>query len=387
MLVRFLRIVLWLTATLLLSALIYINPPRWQEWRHYSAENFRLETQTLASGLNHPWSMAFLPDGSLLVNERTGQLRRISPEGQVSAPISGTPEVVTGGQAGLFDVALDPDFPSNRWIYLSFAENGPQDLNGLAVMRGRLSADLSHLQHTEVIFRQRPKSPSQAHFGGRLAFSPDKRLFITVGERYAERELAQSLQSHHGKIIRINRDGSIPADNPFRHDSTALPEIWSLGHRNPQGAALHPETGELWISEHGPQGGDEINRILSGRNYGWPLISYGCEYGSCTPIGNGTAQAGLEQPVIWWGPKSTAPSGLAFYQGDRYPDWRGDLFSGSLAGHTLWRLHMEGNRITRRQALLTGMGKRIRDVREGPDGWLYLLTDEEDGALLRLLRR
>jgi len=383
---RAIRWLLWSAAVAMLAATLALHAPRWQEIRYWSADTLRVSVETVAHGLEHPWSLAFLPDGSRLVTERQGRLRHVSAQGVLSPPVSGLPAIVTGGQAGLFDVLPDPDFRRNRLIYLSYAEADAQGRNGLAVLRAVLSPDLTRLEQPQIIFRQSPKSRSQAHYGGRLVFGHDGLLFITVGERFSERERAQDLGSHHGKIVRIRPDGGIPPDNPFARTAGALPEIWSLGHRNPQGAALHPLTGELWASEHGPQGGDEINRILPGKNYGWPLTSHGCEYGSCAPIGNGIARTGLMEPLIWWGPRSTAPSGLVFYQGTRYGDWRGDLFSGSLAGKTLWRLKTDGHRIVGREALLTTLGQRLRDVREGPDGYLYLLTDEDNGRILRVIR-
>ncbi|MFZ5723384.1 MAG: PQQ-dependent sugar dehydrogenase [Pseudomonadota bacterium] len=341
---------------------------------------------TVATGLDHPWSLAFLPDGSRLVTEKSGTLRRIGARGAVSAPLSGVPEVDPRGQGGLLEVAVDPDFAANRFIYLSYVEPHTDGGNGIAVARGMLAADNQALTGLRVIFRQQPTVRSTAHFGGRLAFAADGMLFVTLGDRQADRERgkAQHLDKHHGKIVRIARDGSVPAGNPFAGRRDARPEIWSLGHRNVQGAAIHPRTGELWISEHGPQGGDEINVAKKGRNYGWPVITYGCEYGGCRPIGEGTHREGMEQPLTWWVPVSTAPSGLAFYTGDRFPAWRGNLFSGSLAGKTLWRIELDGEHVLARHALLTGLGERLRDVRQGPDGFLYLLTDSPQGRLLRV---
>jgi len=347
-----------------------------------------LRVVTVAEGLSFPWSLAFLPDGNMLVTERSGALRLVTRNGKISTPLQGVPAVVARGQGGLLDIALDPDFVSNRLVYLSYAEAGAKNTNGLAVARGKLRADNAALDNLKVIFRQHPKVASEAHFGGRLVFSREGHLFITMGDRQRDRERgkAQQLDKHHGKVVRIFPDGRIPADNPFMNTAGAKRDIWSLGHRNPQGATLHPFTGELWASEHGPQGGDEINIIRRGKNYGWPVVTHGCEYVTCFPIGEGKSKAGMEEPLAFWGPKSIAPSGLAFYTGDRYPEWKGQLFSGALAGEALWHLTLDGNRIVQREALLTDLGERIRDVRQGPDGWLYLLTDSSNGRMLRLER-
>lgn len=347
-----------------------------------------LRVVTVATGLSFPWGMAFLPDGDMLVTERSGALRRVGRNGIVSPPLGGVPVARARGQGGLLDIALDPEFAANRLIYLSYAEGGADNTSGLAVARGTLRADRAALDNVQVIFRQHPKVDSDGHFGGRLAFSKDGHLFITLGDRQRDRERgkAQQLDKHHGKIVRVLPDGRIPADNPFVKTAGARPEIWSLGHRNPQGVAVHPETGELWASEHGPQGGDEINIVRRGRNYGWPVVTYGCEYVTCFRVGEGSSKPGMEAPITWWVPKSIAPSGLAFYTGTRHPDWTGQLFSGALAGQALWRLKLDGNRVVERQPLLTRLGERIRDVRQGPDGWLYLLTDSGNGRVLRLER-
>ncbi|MCB1907549.1 MAG: PQQ-dependent sugar dehydrogenase [Rhodocyclaceae bacterium] len=348
---------------------------------------------TLAHGLAYPWGLAFLPDGSLLVTEKPGRLRHVSANGTVSAPIAGVPAVSYAGQGGLLDVALDPEFARNRRIYLSYVEAG-HGIKGTAVARAVLSADRRTLGNLVVIFRQRPKVDGNGHFGGRLVFAADGRLFVTLGERQQDGDRpgdsreAQNLGSHLGKIVRIGADGSVPADNPFVDDDRALPEIWSYGHRNPQGAAIHPPSGELWVVEHGPQGGDELNIVRKGRNYGWPLVSDGCNYGSlsshCTPVGGASAAPGLEPPITTWVPRSTAPSGLAFYDHERIPEWRGDVFVGALAGRGLWHLELDGERVVSREKLLGDLGERIRDVRQGPDGRLYLLTDAADGRILRV---
>jgi aldose sugar dehydrogenase len=347
---------------------------------------------TFTSGLEHPWSLAFLPDGSMLVTERPGRLRHVSVDGAtLSDPLAGVPAVDAREQGGLFDVVLDPAFDSNRRIYLSFAEPGTgaeEGRNGTAVARAELSADNSALLNLAVIFRQAPKVASTKHFGGRLVFSGDGTLFVGLGERYDFRDEAQDLSNHLGKVVRIDTDGAAPADNPFIGQAGAAPEVFSLGHRNMQGAALNPASGELWSNEHGPQGGDEVNRIQPGLNYGWPLISYGCEYGApvgqCTPVGGASEAPGLEQPLTYWVPESIAPSGMAFYNGDAFPQWKGSVFIGALAGEALWRLTLSGNTVTAREALFGELGQRIRDVRVGADGWLYLLTDEDAGRIVRI---
>ena len=346
---------------------------------------------TVAGGLSHPWSLAFLPDSRMLVTERTGTLRIVTETGAASAPIAGIPAVDARGQGGLLDVALDPAFAANRRVYLSYAEPGSgaeSGRNGTAVARGTLAADGTRLANLQVIFRQQPKIASTAHFGSRLAFAPDGTLFITLGERYSQRGQAQNLGNHLGKVVRIRPDGSIPQDNPFAHTAGIMPEIWSYGHRNVQGAAIHPATGELWTSEHGPQGGDEVNIDRAGRNYGWPRISFGCEYGApvghCTPVGGAASAPGMEQPVTCWVPTSIAPSGLMFYTGERLPQWRGNLFLGALAGRALWRLRLDGDTVAAREALFTGLNERIRDVRQAPDGSIYLVTDGAAGRILRV---
>jgi aldose sugar dehydrogenase len=352
------------------------------------------EVVTVASGLEHPWSLAFMPDGRMLVTERPGRLRLVSADGRtVSPPIAGLPAVVAEGQGGLFDVALAPDFSTSRRVYLSYAEPGTgvdTGKNGTAVMRATLSSDGTALTSAEVIFRQTPKVASTGHFGGRLAFGRDGNLFLTLGERLAmsQREFAQDVSMGHGKVMRMRPDGSVPADNPFVGVEGAQRTVWSLGHRNPQGAAIHPDTGELWSVEHGPQGGDELNVVLAGHNYGWPRVSYGCEYGApvgnCTPVGGASTGPGYDPPVTYWVPTSIAPSGMAFYTGSRFPEWRGNLFVGALAGQALWRIQLSGTTVVDREALFTDLHERIRDVRQGPDGWLYLLTDSDNGRILRV---
>lgn len=337
-------------------------------------------TLTAASEeLENPWGLAFLADGRLLVTERPGRLRIVEADGRLSKPLANVPEVAHRGQGGLLDVALDPDFASNRTIYLSYAEPG-EDGTGTAVARAVLGD--TGLSDVVVIFRQQPKVGGSNHYGSRLVFAADGTLFVTMGDRFAYRDQAQNLANHLGKIIRINRDGSAPADNPFVGRADVRPEIWSYGHRNVQGAALDPATGRLWTAEHGARGGDEINRPEAGKNYGWPVITYGVDY-SGARIGEGTAKSGMEQPVHYWDP-SVAPSGMTFYTGDAFPDWRGDLFVGSLKFGYLVRLDIEDGKIVGEERLIEDLDQRVRDVRQGPDGNLYLLTDEDDGAILRL---
>jgi len=338
--------------------------------------------EEVATGLNHPWAMAFLPDGSALITEREGDLRLMSPDGSLSAGLSGVPEVYASGQGGLLDVALDPDFESNRQIYLSYAEPRSQGENATAVARAVLDASNKWLSNVEVIFQQQPSYSGNKHFGSRLVFAPDGNLFVTLGERSSLRDEAQNLSNHLGAVVRIAPDGSVPDDNPFVGPDGVMPEIWSYGHRNPQGAALNPESGELWLHEHGPRGGDEVNITKAGKNYGWPVITHGQEYFG-GEIGVGTEKEGMEQPVHYWVP-SIAPSGMAFYTGDEVDEWQGDIFVGALAGRLLVRLDRDGDRITGEERMLEDLGERIRDVRMGPDGMIYLLTDSPSGRVLRI---
>jgi glucose/arabinose dehydrogenase len=348
-----------------------------------AAESFQsqagsISVVTVAEDLEQPWGLAFLPDGRMLVTEKEGRLRLVDANGMVSEPLAGVPEVDDGGQGGLLDVALDPDFASNQRVYLSYSEPGSEG-SGTAVARGTLAGN--GLEAVEVIWRQQPKLGSGQHFGSRLVFLQDGTLIVTLGDRNRRQYIAD-LKSQVGKLARINPDGSVPQDNPFVGDPAYSPDIYSLGHRNVQGAALHPDTGELWTVEHGARGGDEINIPQPGKDYGWPVISYGREY-SGEKIGEGASKPGLEQPVYYWDP-SIAPSGMAFYTGDRFPAWKGNLFVGALKFRLLVRLELDGDRIVREERLLEDMGDRIRDVRQGPDGYLYLLTDEDDGRILRL---
>ncbi|MBU4180432.1 MAG: PQQ-dependent sugar dehydrogenase [Gammaproteobacteria bacterium] len=342
-----------------------------------------LRVEVVASGLQNPWGVAFIDGGRFLVTERPGRMRVVAADGRLGEPLAGLPEVDAGGQGGLLDVITDSDFARNRTVYFCYAEPGAGG-NSTALASARLSADATRLEAVKVIFSQAPKFSSRAHFGCRIVEAPDGLLFLTLGDRFSRKDDAQTLDNHHGKVVRIAKDGSVPPGNPFVGRAGARPEIWSLGHRNLQGAALGPD-GRLWTSEHGPQGGDEINRPEAGKNYGWPVITYGENYGGGA-IGEGiTAKAGLEQPVFQWTP-SIAPSGLAFVKGERYGKaWQGNLLAGSLKFRYLARLEVSGGRVVKEERLLPDLNARVRDVREGPDGFIYLLTDERNGRLLRLL--
>ena len=372
-----------LATAILLAAGIWTLASAPSAAQEFNGEDGPIRVVTVASGLEHPWGLAFLPDGRMLVTERPGRLRIVGADGKLSAPVKGVPEVYAVGQGGLLDVVLDPKFADNGLIYWSYAE--PEGgVAGTAAARGRLVEDgggPARLQDVRVIFRQQPKVSGPNHWGSRLVFAPDGTLFVTLGERF-QRDRAQNLNEDLGKLVRINADGSIPKDNPFVGRPDARPEIWSLGHRNVQAAALNPETKRLWTVEHGAQGGDEINIPEAGKNYGWPIITYGRDY-SGEKIGEGTAKPGLEQPIYYWDP-SIAPSGMAFYTAGRFPAWRGDLFVGSLKFALLVRLELDGTKITHEERLLADLSERIRDVRQGPDGLLYLLTDNPDGRILRI---
>ena len=335
--------------------------------------------------LIRPWGLSFLPDNRMLVNEKGGTMVILSADGiTILEEVSGLPVVDDTGQGGLLDVALDPDFTTDPWIYWAYSEPGigvEENLAGTSVARGRLIGNA--LQDIEVIYRQVPKVSGSAHFGSRLAFRSDKTLFVTLGERQ-KGSPAQNLTMTLGKVVRINRDGSVPPNNPLIEG--ARPEIWSYGHRNPQGAAIRPSGDQLWISEHGPQGGDELNQIIAGGNYGWPVVSYGCNYGDpvgdACRIGGGTHSPEYIEPVSYWVPTSIAPAGMIFYTGSGFPSWKGDVFIGALAGTALWRVQLSGDIEVMREAIFSDLGERIRDVEQGPDDWIYLLTDS--GKLIQI---
>ena len=341
-----------------------------------------LRVDTVARGLERPWALAFLPDGRILVTERPGRLRIVERNGTLSAPLAGVPAVAARGQGGLLDVAIDPRFAENRLVYISYSEPANDGTAGTAVARGRLGN--GRLDDVQVIYRQTPKVRSNMHFGSRLVFDREGRLFVTQGDRQNQRPRVQDLSSTIGKVVRINADGSTPRDNPFVGREGARPEIWSYGHRNVQAAALHPETGQLWTVEHGARGGDELNHPEAGKNYGWPVITYGVDY-SGARIGEGTAREGMEQPLYYWDPV-IAPSGMTFYTGDAFPDWRGSAFVGSLNPGALVRLTIDNDRVTREERYLGDVG-RVRDVQQGPDGALYVITDAANGRLLRISPR
>ncbi|MGJ3704506.1 PQQ-dependent sugar dehydrogenase [Variovorax sp. AFSI2.2] len=344
----------------------------------------QMRPETVSSGLENPWGVAFLPSGRFLVTERPGRLRLISADGKIGAPITGLPAIAAGGQGGLLDVLVDSGFEKNRTLYFCFSEpaaNG--STNSTALVRAQLSEDGAKIENLKIVFSQQPKVASRHHFGCRIIEARDGTLFLTLGDRFSRKEDAQKLDNHLGKIVRIAKDGTAPKDNPFVDKAGALPEIWSYGHRNGQGAALAPD-GRLWMTEHGPQGGDEINVPQAGRNYGWPVITYGENYGG-GKIGDGiTAKDGMEQPLHYWVP-SIAPSGMAFLTSDRYgAGWKGNLFVGSLKFGYLDRIELKDGKVVAEHKLMADGRARIRDVKQGPDGWLYVLTDESDGKLLRL---
>lgn len=345
----------------------------------FKSEKHAFRVATLVTGLENPWSIAFLPDGRMLVTERAGRLRLVSHDFKLNPkPIDGLPEVVPQGQGGLFDVVLHPQYAQNGWIYWAYNAPGPGGW-GTALARGKLQDH--RMTEVQVLFSMQPKTRSGLHFGGRIVFDQAGLLYLTLGDR-GDKDRAQKLGDHAGSVIRLHDDGRVPANNPFVNRAGALAEKWTLGNRNMQGAALHPQTGELWTHEHGPQGGDEVNVMRSGINYGWPVITYGVNYGLGTKIGEGQVKAGLEQPLHVWVP-SIAPSGMAFVSGSQFPQWQGNLLVGALSGQTLVRLTLEGEKVLGEERLLQGRS-RLRDVRMGPDGFVYLLTDEAKGALLRL---
>lgn len=340
-----------------------------------------IQVKTIAEGLENIWSMAFLPDGSMLVTERAGRMRIVSAAGKVGEPLSGLPEIVAQGQGGLLDVVLAPDFAASKKIYFSYSEPGEGRLNSTAVSFATLNGN--KLENVTRVFSQKPKVSSTNHFGSRLVWAPDGTLFITLGDRYSEKDKAQTLDNHQGKVVRINADGSAPKDNPFVKTPGALPEIWSYGHRNMQGAAINPLTKELWTGEHGPQGGDELNIDRAAKNYGWPVITYGENYGG-GKIGEGTHKAGMEQPNYKWVP-SIATAGFIFYTGDKFPQWKNNILLTSLREQALVRLVVDGEKITKEERLLKSeLGQRLRHIVQGPDGLVYLVTDEAKGKIYQL---
>lgn len=366
----------WIAA---LAAVIFAAPAGAQTFPSSAGP---LKVETVAGGLSHPWGLQFLPDGRMLVTERPGRIRIASREGKLSPALANVPRVFASGQGGMLDVLLDRNFAANRTIYFCFSD--PIEGGGrTALARAKLDAgETPRLDEVKVIFRQEGPPSSGNHYGCRILQTPDDNLFLATGEHFSTRDQAQNLANHLGKLIRIAPDGSVPKDNPYVGRADARPEIWSYGHRNPQGLALHPSTGKLWEQEHGPQGGDEINIIEKGKNYGWPVIGYGVNYGG-GKIHEGTHKTGMEQPVKYWVP-SIAPSGLTFYTGELFPAWKGHLFAGALKSQMLVRLELDGDRIVKEERLLQGLAERIRDVRQGPDGALYLLTDNNAGRILRV---
>jgi glucose/arabinose dehydrogenase len=343
------------------------------------------KAEAVAKGLVHPWALQFLPDGRMIVTERPGRIRIATRDGKISPPLDGAPPASATGQGGMLDIALAPDFTTSRHVYISFTEKRSVfGRNGTSVARARLVLDQGKERFTDlkIIFRQKPGRSGGLHFGSRFAFAPDGKVFVTLGERYQKFQ-AQDPKSHLGKVVRLNPDGTAPKDNPFVGSPLGAPEVWSYGHRNPQAAAIHPVTGKLWIVEHGAQGGDEINRPEAGKNYGWPVITYGIDY-SGAKIGIGTHKEGMEQPLYYWDP-SIAPSGMAFYSADRFPQWKGNLFVGALKFRSLYRLVLDGDEVVAEERLLRDVGQRVRDVRQGPDGALYVLTDSSNGGILRVV--
>jgi glucose/arabinose dehydrogenase len=370
-----------LTAAILSSTSLLIATGTRGENSSFASSAGQLEVQAVASGLVNPWSLAFLPDGRMLVTERPGRMRLVTPEGQLSPPLKGVPEVFVSGQGGLLDVIIDKSYAQNKTIYFCFAERTGGG-GRTAVARAKLNDGNGRLDEVKVIFRQEGALSSGNHYGCRIVQANDGNLFVTLGEHFSYRDEAQNLGNHLGKLIRITPDGAAPADNPFVGRADAKPEIWSYGHRNEQGLAINPASGDLWEIEHGPRGGDEVNIIGKGKNYGWPVIGYGIDY-SGAKIHDSTSKSGMEQPVKYWVP-SIAPSGMTFYTAKLFPKWTGSLFTGALAGKMLVRLSLNGNAVTGEERLLQNLNERIRDVRQGPDGALWLLTDNSAGRILRV---
>ena len=371
-----------LTVAIVLTASFLIATGSRGENTSFASSAGQLEVQTVASGLVNPWSLAFLPDGRMLVTERPGRMRIVTPEGQLSPPVKGVPEVWASGQGGLLDVITDRSFAQNKTVYFCFAERDGGGGRTAVASATLVTGNAPRLDDLSIIFRQDGPLSSGNHYGCRIVQGSDGNLFVTLGEHFSYRDEAQNLRNHLGKVIRIAPDGSAPKDNPFVGRDGAKPEIWSYGHRNEQGLALNPATGDLWEIEHGPQGGDEVNIIGKGRNYGWPVIGYGVNYGGAK-LHDSTAKPGMEQPIKYWVP-SIAPSGMAFYTAKLFPKWSGSLFTGALAGKMLVRLSLNGNTVTGEERLLQNLNERIRDVRQGPDGALWLLTDNSAGRILRV---
>ena len=371
-----------LTAAIVVSASLLIATGTRGENTSFASSAGQLDVQTVASGLAHPWALAFLPDGRMLVTERPGRMRLVTQQGQLSPPVKGVPQVWASGQGGLLDIITDKSFTQNNTVYFCFSER--EDGGGRTAVASAtlLSGNAPRLDNLSIIFRQEGPLSSGNHYGCRIVQASDGNLFVTLGDHFTYRNEAQNLRNHLGKLIRIAPDGSVPQDNPFVGRADAKPEIWSYGHRNEQGLAINPASGDLWEIEHGPQGGDEVNIIGKGKNYGWPVIGYGVNYGGGI-IHEGTAKPGMEQPAKYWVP-SIAPSGMAFYSEKLFPKWNGSLFTGALAGKMLVRLSLNGNTVTGEERLLQNLNERIRDVRQGPDGALWLLTDSSSGRILRV---
>jgi len=363
--------------------ILFLYQPSPASAQTFQTNAHRITVDTIAQELDHPWGLAFLPDGTMLVTERDGAIQWVKPDGQKTL-VDNVPTVVTGGQGGLLDIAIDNNFSTNNTIYFSYSEPRRNNTTGTSISKARfVPGMLPRLEDVQVIFRQNNPTFSSIHFGSRIVVTPDNKLFFTIGDR-RQSNRAQDPFDHAGSVLRINPDGSIPADNPFANGKNGAKEIWSIGHRNPQGATLNTRTGRVWTVEHGAAGGDEINLPDAGKNYGWPVISYGTHY-SGAKIGIGTKRAGLEQPKWFWNP-SIAPSGLAYYDGTSFPKWKGNLFVGALRGAMLVRLTLQGDKVVSEERLLEDEFGRIRDVRQGPDGNLYLLIDSTDGKILRIRR-
>ena len=370
-----------LTAAILLAASFLIATGTRSEDASFASSAGQLDVQTIASGLVNPWSLAFLPDGRMLVTERPGRMRVVTAEGQLSPPLKGVPEVWASNQGGLLDVIIDRSYAQNKTIYFCFSE-GIGGGGRTAVARATLNDGNGRLDDVKIIIRQEGPLSSGGHYGCRIVQANDGNLFVTLGEHFKYRDEAQNLGNHLGKLIRIAPDGSVPADNPFIGRADAKPEIWSYGHRNEQGLAINPASGDLWETEHGPRGGDEVNIIGKAKNYGWPVIGHGIDY-SGARIHESAARNGMEQPIKYWVP-SIAPSGMTFYTAGLFPKWTGSLFTGALEGRILVRLSLNGNTVTGEERLLQNLNERIRDVRQGPDGALWLLTDNSAGRILRV---